>query len=174
MNFTMYCHIFGEKSTLKFTKNCIFCLKQDFEPQYFNLRTIKNLVNFSVKNVLKISPKLRLSVLINFVLIKKKSVSSLKLAQVKGQSLLVGNLVSTDISLFWQEQPVSRYTQLRKEYDRSIYAKHLIWEIYFWSFLQIFYLVRENKIWSINQRKFICHLKYIHSLSKTEWFDIEA
>ena len=105
---------------------------------------------------------------------KKKSVSSLKLAQVKGQSLLVGNLVSTDISLFWQEQPVSRYTQLRKEYDRSIYAKHLIWEIYFWSFLQIFYLVRENKIWSINQRKFICHLKYIHSLSKTEWFDIEA
>ena len=68
----MYCHIFGEKSTLKFTKNCIFCLKQDFEPQYFNLRTIKNLVNFSVKNVLKISPKLRLSVLINFVLIKKK------------------------------------------------------------------------------------------------------
>ena len=101
-------------------------------------------------------------------------ISSLKLAQVKGQSLLVGNLVSTDISLFWQEQPVSRYTQLRKEYDRSIYAKHLIWEIYFWSFLQIFYLVRENKIWSINQRKFICHLKYIHSLSKTEWFDIEA
>ena len=30
--------------------------------------------NLSVKNVLKISPKLRLSVLINFVLIKKKSV----------------------------------------------------------------------------------------------------
>ena len=79
VNFTMYCHIFGEKSTLKFTKNCIFCLKQDFEPQYFNLRTIKNLVNFSVKNVLKISPKLRLSVLINFVLIKKECISKLAL-----------------------------------------------------------------------------------------------
>ena len=78
----MYFHIFGEKSTLKVTKNCIFCLKGDFEPQCFNLRTIKNLVNFSVKNVLKISPKLRLSVLINFVLIKKLK------AQVKGKKTL--------------------------------------------------------------------------------------
>ena len=30
------------------------------------------LVNFSIQNVLKISPNLRLGVLINFVLIKKK------------------------------------------------------------------------------------------------------
>ena len=75
VNFTMHFHIFGEKVHLKSQKNCIFCLKGDFEPQYFNLRTIKNLVNFSIKNVLKISPKLRLSVLINFVLIKKKRVS---------------------------------------------------------------------------------------------------
>ena len=72
VNFTMYFHIFGEKSTLKVTKKLHFCLKGDFEPQYFKLRTIKNLVNFSIKNVLKISPKLRLSVLINFVLIKKR------------------------------------------------------------------------------------------------------
>ena len=48
---------------------------------------------------------------------------------VKGQSLLVENLASTDRSLLWQIQQVSRFTQLRKEYDTSIYAKHLIWEI---------------------------------------------
>ena len=64
-----------KKVHFKSQKNCIFRLKGDCEPQYFNIRTIKNPVNFSIKNVLKISPKLRLSVLINFVLIKKKSVS---------------------------------------------------------------------------------------------------
>ena len=63
-----------KKVHFKSQKNCIFRLKGDCEPQYFNIRTIKNPVNFSIKNVLKISPKLRLSVLINFVLIKKKSV----------------------------------------------------------------------------------------------------
>ena len=46
--------------------------REVFEPQYFTLRTFKKYGNFSVKNVLKISPKLRLSALINFVLIKKR------------------------------------------------------------------------------------------------------
>ena len=50
------------------------------------------------------------------------------MSQIKGQSLLVGNLASTDHSLLWQEQSVSRFTQVRKEYDKPIYAKHLIWE----------------------------------------------
>ena len=52
-------------------------------------------------------------------------ISCLTLSQIKGQSLLVGNLVSTDHSLLWQEQSVSRFTQLRKEYDKSVYSKHL-------------------------------------------------
>ncbi len=36
------------------------------------LRTLEKYGNLSVKNILKISPKLRISVLINFVLINKK------------------------------------------------------------------------------------------------------
>jgi len=39
-NYYIFFNIFGEKHTLKVTKNCIFCLKGDFEPQYFTLRTI--------------------------------------------------------------------------------------------------------------------------------------
>jgi len=62
----------AQKIHLNSPKNCIFSLKKIFEPQYFTLRTLEKYGNFSVKNVLKISPKLRLSVLINFVLIKKK------------------------------------------------------------------------------------------------------
>ena len=64
----------AKKIHLNSPKNCIFSLKKGFEPQYFTLRTLEKYGNLSVKNVLKISPKLRLSVLINFVLIKKKSV----------------------------------------------------------------------------------------------------
>ena len=62
----------AKKIHLNSPKNCIFSLKKGFEPQYFTLRTLEKYGNLSVKNVLKISPKLRLSVLINFVLIKKK------------------------------------------------------------------------------------------------------
>ena len=62
----------AQKIHLNSPKNCIFSLKKGFEPQYFTLRTMEKYGNLSVKNVLKISPKLRLSVLINFVLIKKK------------------------------------------------------------------------------------------------------
>ena len=65
----------AKKIHLNSPKNCIFSLKKGFEPQYFTLRTLEKYGNLSVKNVLKISPKLRLSVLINFVLIKKKSVN---------------------------------------------------------------------------------------------------
>ena len=75
-----------KKVHFKSQKNCIFRLKGDCEPQYFNIRTIKNPVNFSIKNVLKISPKLRLSVLINFVLIKKKSVIAF---EVQGAKIMV-------------------------------------------------------------------------------------
>ena len=64
----------------------------------------------------------------------------LTLSPIKGQSLLVGNLVSTDSSLLWQEQLVSQFTQLSKEYNNSIYDKHLIWEIKISSLLQIFSL----------------------------------
>jgi len=64
----------AKKIHLNSPKNFIFSLKNGFEPQYFTLRTLEKYGNLSVKNVLKISPKLRLSVLINFVLIKKKSV----------------------------------------------------------------------------------------------------
>ena len=62
----------AKKIHLNSPKNCIFSLKKGFEPQYFTLRTLEKYGNLSVKNVLKISPKLRLSVLINFVLIKKR------------------------------------------------------------------------------------------------------
>ena len=61
----------AQKIHLNSPKNCIFSLKKGFEPQYFTLRTLEKYGNLSIKNVLKISPKLRLSVLINFVLIKK-------------------------------------------------------------------------------------------------------
>ena len=67
-----------KKVHFKSQKNCIFRLKGDCEPQYFNIRTIKNPVNFSIKNVLKISPKLGLSVLINFVLVGGKECTVLK------------------------------------------------------------------------------------------------
>ena len=44
-----------------------------FEPPYEGLRTIGKLFkNFSIQNVLKFSTNLRLGVLINFVLIKKR------------------------------------------------------------------------------------------------------
>ena len=49
-------------------------MKGDLEPQYFTLRTIKKHGNLSLYNVLKISPNFGLGVLINFVLIEKKSV----------------------------------------------------------------------------------------------------
>ena len=62
----------AKKIHLNSPKNCIFSLKKGFEPQYFTLRTLEKYGNLSVKNVLKISPKLRLSFLINFVLIKKE------------------------------------------------------------------------------------------------------
>ena len=62
------------KKTLNSPKNCIFSLKKGFEPQYFTSRTLEKYSNLNIKNVLKISPKLRLSVLINFVLIKKRSI----------------------------------------------------------------------------------------------------
>ena len=62
----------AKKIHLNSPKNCIFSLKKGFEPQYFTLRTLEKYGNLSVKNVLKISPKLRHSVLINFVLIRKK------------------------------------------------------------------------------------------------------
>ena len=65
-------YIFGPKIHLNSPKNCIFILKKGFEPQYFTLRTMEKIGNLSVKNILKISPKLRLSILINFVLIKKR------------------------------------------------------------------------------------------------------
>ena len=63
---------FGKKIHLKSPKNCIFSLQKGFEPQYFTLRTMEKYGNLSIKNVLKISPKLRLSILITFVLIKKE------------------------------------------------------------------------------------------------------
>ena len=54
-------------------KSALSVKKGDFEPQYFTLRTIKKLGDLSVQNVLNILPNLRLSVLINFVLIKKRA-----------------------------------------------------------------------------------------------------
>ena len=59
-------------SILNSPKNYIFSLKKWFETQYFTLKNFEKYGNFSVKNILKISPKLRISVLINFVLINKK------------------------------------------------------------------------------------------------------
>ena len=76
----------AKKIHLNSPKNCIFSLKKGFEPQYFTLRTLEKYGNLSVKNVLKISPKLRLSVLINFVLIKKKSVIAF---EVQGAKIMV-------------------------------------------------------------------------------------
>jgi len=69
----MYFFHFGPKKyTESHQKNAFFVKKGDFELQYFTLRTIEKYGNFSLQNVLKISPNLRLSVLINFVLTKKK------------------------------------------------------------------------------------------------------
>ena len=76
----------AQKIHLNSPKNCIFSLKKGFEPQYFTLRTLEKYGNLSVKNVLKISPKLRLSVLINFVLIKKKCVIAF---EVQGAKIMV-------------------------------------------------------------------------------------
>ena len=55
-------------------KNTLSVKKGGFEPQYFTLRTIKKLGYLSLQNVLNILPNLRLGVLINIVLTKKKSV----------------------------------------------------------------------------------------------------
>ena len=55
-------------------KNTLFGKKGGFEPQYFTLRTIKKLGDLSLQNVFNILPNLRLGVLINIVLTKKKSV----------------------------------------------------------------------------------------------------
>ena len=60
------------KYTESYQKITFFCLKGDFEPQYFTLRTIGKPCHFERPKLFKISLNLRLGVLINFVLIKKR------------------------------------------------------------------------------------------------------
>jgi len=65
---TMYYIIFGKKYTEIHQYINFFIKKVDFEPQYFTFRTIKKHGNFTIQNVLRISPNLKLTILINFVI----------------------------------------------------------------------------------------------------------
>ena len=68
----MFSIIFGQNLLLKSEKNALSVKQGGFEPQYFTLKTIKKLADLSIQNVLNNWPNLRLGVLINFVLTKKR------------------------------------------------------------------------------------------------------